>query len=161
MLGYEYRVVICLIDFPVHLRAGKAILCLTGVYIGTKRFSGVISEPKRPHFLTTFLARNAIFSDQKRSFLSSEHLVHSFGWLYCEFEHHLSHTVKLRSILVQTSTPKEVEFFEVFWLKTQFLSNRNAVFIIATPFKSNWMAILWFWASWQSHSKISKRFSAD
>ena len=119
--------------------------------IGTKEtaFFDIIFGPKRNFFQT------------KRSFLSSKHLVHSFGRLYCEFDHHLSHTVKVRSVLVKTSKTKEAKIFEVFWLKTHFFSNRNAVFIVATPFKSNWMAILWFWASWQSHSKISKRVSAD
>ena len=63
MLGYEYGVVICLIVFPVHLQAGKANFGLSGVYIGTKRLSGVISEPKKPHF-STILAQNAIFSKQ-------------------------------------------------------------------------------------------------
>ena len=68
MLGYEYRVATCLIVFPVHLQAVTANLGLSGVYIGTKRLSGVISEPKKPHFLTFFLAQNAIFFNQKGRF---------------------------------------------------------------------------------------------
>ena len=161
MLGYEYRVVTCLIVFPVHLQAGKANLGLSGVYIGTKRLSGVISEPKKPHFLTFFFGTKRNFFQPKRSFLSWEHLVNSFERQSCVVEHHLGHTVKLRSVLVQTSTHQETQFFEVFWLNTQLFSCRNAVFIVATPCKSNWTAILWFWASRQSHSKISKRYSAD
>ena len=80
--------------------------------IGTKdtAFFDNIFGPKRNFFLT------------KRPFLSSEHLLHSFGWLYCEFEHHLSHTVKMRSVLVKTSKTKEAKFFDVFWLKTNFFS---------------------------------------
>ena len=101
MLGYEYRVVTCLIVLPVHLQAGKANLGLSGVYIGTKRLSGVISEPKKPHFLTFFLAQNAIFLTKK------------------------------------------------------------VVFILGTPCKFIWAAILCGWASFGSYSKIAKRFSAD
>ena len=67
MLGYEYRVVTCLIVFPVHLQAGKGNLGLTGVYIGTKRFSGVISNQRNRIFWRLFDTKQNFFQT-KRSF---------------------------------------------------------------------------------------------
>ena len=161
MLGYEYRVVTYLIDFPVHLWAGKANLGLTGVYIGTKRFSGVISEPKRPHFWQIFWPETQFLPNKKALLILGTPCAFIWAailWVWASSESY-------SKIAKRFSADKHTQRIWIFWSflaqNAIFFSNRNAVFIIATPFKSNWMAILWFWASWQSHSKISKRFSAD
>ena len=75
---------------------------------------------KETAFFDVFFGTKRIFFQTKRAFLSWEHLVNSIERQSCVFEHHLSHTVKLRSVLVQTSTPQETQFFEDFGSKRNF-----------------------------------------
>ena len=89
MLIYEYRIVICLIVFHVHLQAGKAILGLTGVYIGTKRFSGVIPEPNKPHFDVFFWHKTQFFPNKKVFFILRTRCTFTWAailWVLASFE---------------------------------------------------------------------------
>ena len=49
---------------------------------------------------TRFLGFSCITAQNRFAFLLYCNLAHLTGWLSCEFEHHRSHTVKFRIVLV-------------------------------------------------------------
>ena len=116
-------------------------------------------NPQKPTFLTFFGQKRKIFP-HKVIFMLSQHLVHLIWRLDFDVELHLSHTVKFRSLLVQTWKPMKPIFLTFFGPKRKLFLHK-VPFINATSCKSNSVAIQWVWASSESYSKNPKRFSAD
>ena len=109
-----------------------------------------------------------MFFGQKRKlfphkviFLLSQHLVHLIWRLDFDVEHHLSHTVKFRSLLVQTWKPMKPIFLTFFGPKRKLFSHKFIFFIVTTLCASDLAATLGLWDSSESYSKIPERFSAD
>ena len=92
----RYKIVFC----TFYIEASGYLVSLSIIGVIQKRFSADLNSPKT-YFFEVFRIRTQVFR-LKMSFLSLQHVAHLIGRLSCEFEHHQSHTVKFRSVLVRS-----------------------------------------------------------